>query len=99
MPDFFYIYPAYLERATSRGLGRRIPAAAATDEVTAEKILAAARALGYRAEAEADKQYPRQFHTYAGRVKVAKKPGVSKTRALREIAAAVRSGAGEAEGA
>ena len=89
MPDHFYIYPAYLDRAGSRRAGRRVPAGTAPAEVSIEAIVTAARALGYRADAEPEKQYPAQFFQYAGRVKVTKKAGVSKARALREIAAAL----------
>ncbi len=98
MPDHFYIYPAYLERGTSRASGRRVGAAEAVEEVTTERIVLAARALGYRVEAESGKQYPRQVDRYAGRVKVVKKPGISKAKALREIAAAIKD-AGPAPGA
>ncbi len=98
MPDHFYVYPAYLDRAGSRGAGRRVPANQGADEVTTEQVLAAARSLGFTAEAEPDKQYPRQAHAYRGRVKVGKKPGVSKARALREIAAALRATAGAPRG-
>ena len=90
MPDHFYIYPAYLSKELSRTLGRRVPAAAAVADVTCEQILAAAKLLGFAAEEEAEKQYPRQIHSYAGRVKVAKKPGMSKTRFLRELADQLR---------
>ncbi|HZY91362.1 MAG TPA: signal recognition particle subunit SRP19/SEC65 family protein [Thermoplasmata archaeon] len=99
MPDHFYVYPAYLDRQSSRGLGRRVSASAAVDEVTAEQILAAARSLGFTAEIEPAKQYPRQYHTYAGRVKIAKKSGLTKTRALRELAAALRAKPSDPAGA
>ena len=89
MPDHFYVYPAYLDRQFSRRAGRRVPGPTASEEVTVERIVAAARTLGFTAEAEPAKQYPRQSHAYAGRVKVAKKNGVSKARALREIAHAL----------
>ena len=91
MPDFFYVYPAYLERRGSRADGRRVPAAMAAEEVTAERILQAARALGYTAEVEEGKQYPRTAHQFAGRVKISKRPGISKAAALRALAAAVGS--------
>lgn len=90
MPDHFYVYPAYLARGTSRALGRRVPAAAALPDLTVEAIVAAAKSLGYAAEAEAGKHYPRQFYAYAGRAKVVKKPGVPKARFLRELAAELR---------
>jgi signal recognition particle subunit SRP19 len=91
MPDFFYVYPAYLERRGSRADGRRVPAAMATEEVTAERIVQAARALGYTAEVQEGKQYPRTAHQFAGRVKLTKRPGISKSAALRALAAAVGS--------
>jgi signal recognition particle subunit SEC65 len=86
MPDHFYVYPAYLVKSGSRALGRRIPAALALSEVNVEQIASAAVSLGYRAEAEPGKQYPRQAYRFAGRVKVVKKAGVTKARFLRELA-------------
>ena len=86
MPDHFYVYPAYLDRGSSRSVGRRVPAAAAPTDVTLDEILAAAQGMGYKAAAEPDKQYPRQFHTYSGRVKVTKRPGTSKARFLHDLA-------------
>jgi signal recognition particle subunit SRP19 len=91
MPEYFYVYPAYLAKNSSRSLGRRVPAAEAPADVSVEAILDAARTLGYKAEGEPGKQYPRQFHTYAGRVKVMKKPGVSKARFLRDVARELKS--------
>jgi len=91
MPDFFYVYPSYLDRAVSRRLGRRVPASEASADVTVEAITAAARALGYTADAEANKQYPRQAHQFGGRVKIAKPSGVAKSRALHLLAARLRS--------
>ncbi len=84
MPDHFYIYPAYLTKGT-RSLGRRVPLPASVPEASVEAIVAAAKSLGYSAEAEPTKSYPRQFQTYAGRVKVHKKEGMSKGQSLREI--------------
>jgi signal recognition particle subunit SEC65 len=90
MPEHFYIYPAYLDGAGPRRKGRRVASGSAATEVTVDSIVAAARGLGYTVEAEPAKQYPRQFDSYAGRVKVSKKPGVPKSRALREIAEELR---------
>jgi signal recognition particle subunit SEC65 len=85
MPEHFYVYPAYLEKLP-RSDGRRVPVADGLVEVTAEEIVAAARKLGAKAEIEADRQYPRRFFAYAGRVKVAKTPGRSKSEFLRALA-------------
>jgi len=87
MPDHFYVYPAYLGRGLSRRDGRRLPASLALVEVSAEELVQAAKRLGYRAEVENEKHYPRQFFTYAGRVKVTKKAGTSKSGFLRAVAA------------
>ena len=87
MPDHFYVYPAYLGRGLSRKGGRRVPAASTVPELTADEIVAAAKRLGYRAEAEADKQYPRRFFEYAGRVKVMKKGTTTKARFLKALSA------------
>ena len=89
MPDHFFVYPAYLDRAVSRALGRRVAAALALADITAEEIVAAARGLGFTVEAEPERQYPRVAHAYAGRVRVAKKAGVTKARFLGELAAEV----------
>jgi signal recognition particle subunit SEC65 len=99
MPDHFYVYPAYLSKTGSRALGRRVPLPDAVPEATLEQITKAASSLGYKAEAEPGKQYPRQFYRYAGRVKVSKKPGVAKTQFLKELVRELRrqetpSGAG-----
>ena len=90
MPDHFYVYPAYLGRGLSRSDGRRLPDADALVDVTSQEILDSARRLGFKAEIEADKQYPRRFFTYAGRVKVTKRAGTSKTGFLRAVAADLR---------
>jgi signal recognition particle subunit SEC65 len=86
MPDHFYVYPAYLGRGLSRKGGRRVPEGASLPELTAEELVAAAKRLGFRAEVEAEKQYPRRFFDYAGRVKVTKKGSTSKARFLKALA-------------
>ncbi|MCI4350567.1 MAG: signal recognition particle subunit SRP19/SEC65 family protein [Thermoplasmata archaeon] len=90
MPDHFYIYPAYLRRESPRAAGRRVPQSAAPDDPTLADLVAAARALGFEVTAEDAKQYPRQFHRYEGRLKVAKKAGVTKTEFLRRVAAELK---------
>ena len=87
MPDHFYIYPAYLGRGLSRKNGRRVPQAATLPDLTTDEIVAAAKRLGFRAEAEAEKQYPRRFYEYSGRVKVTKKGSTTKAHFLKELAA------------
>jgi signal recognition particle subunit SRP19 len=95
MPDHIYVYPAYLRKKGSRSMGRRVPEALAVVEVTPETIVEAARRLGYRAEAEAAKQYPRQAHLFEGRVKLTKKAGQSKTAMLRALAQALHASAAD----
>ena len=90
MPDHFYVYPAYLGRGLSRKAGRRLPESEAIADATAEEIVQAAKRLGFQAELEAAKHYPRRFFAYEGRVKVTKKAGTTKTKFLRAIAAEVR---------
>ena len=90
MPDHVYVYPGYLSKGISRTDGRRVPDSEAVTEPTVDAILAAARGLGFTAEAEAEKQYPRRFYEYAGRVKITKKKGVTKTKLLRMIAEEMR---------
>jgi signal recognition particle subunit SEC65 len=87
VPDHFYVYPAYVTQAGTRATGRRVPKGVAVAEATLEEIVAAATHLGFQAAAEPDKQYPREVHTYRGRVKVAKREGVKKTEFLRKVAA------------
>ena len=87
MPDHFYVYPAYLGRGLSRKGGRRVPESSSLADLTTEEILAAAKRLGFRAEVESEKQYPRRFFEYAGRVKVTKKGGTTKVRFLKDLAA------------
>ena len=98
MPDHFFVYPAYLDRAFPRSMGRRISGSAAPSEVTLEEVVAAAEALGVRATAEPDKQYPRTFYTYRGRLRVTKRAGVSKTRLLRDLAEEIARQRGAAKG-
>ncbi len=86
MPDHFYVYPAYLDRSLSRADGRRVPAGRTVAEVTADEVAQAARKLGFKAEVEAEKEFPRQFFRYAGRVKIAKKAGAPKAKTLRALA-------------
>jgi len=90
MPDHFYVYPAYLGRGLSRASGRRVPETETFTELTAEEIVDAAKRLGFKAEVEADKQYPRRSFEYAGRVKVAKKGPTTKARFLRQLSAELR---------
>lgn len=86
MPDHFYVYPAYLGRGLSRKDGRRLATARSLLDVTSEEIAGAAKRLGFKAEIESDKQYPRQTFLYAGRVKVAKKAGTTKSAFLKSLA-------------
>jgi signal recognition particle subunit SEC65 len=95
MPDHFYIYPAYLDRGISRAKGRRVPAADGLAELTAEEIARAAQRLGYRAELEPAKQYPRRAYAFAGRVKVTKRGGSAKAEFLRALAREIRKLRGE----
>jgi len=90
MPDHFYVYPAYLGRGHSRSDGRRVPEPETLAEVTAEEIAQAAKRLGYKAEVEAEKHYPRDVPTYAGRVKVAKREGLTKAKFLRLVTGEMR---------
>ncbi|MGA8542394.1 MAG: signal recognition particle subunit SRP19/SEC65 family protein [Thermoplasmata archaeon] len=90
MPDHFYVYPAYLGRGLSRREGRRLTESDAVPDVTTEEIFQAAKRLGYKVEVETEKQYPRRFFTYEGRVKVTKKAGTSKAAFLKAVAADVR---------
>jgi signal recognition particle subunit SRP19 len=85
MPDHFFVYPSYLRRATTRALGRRVPQSVAVTEPGLAEIVEVAQMLGFTASAEPEKQYPRAVHAYAGRVRVAKKPGVTKTVFLRKL--------------
>jgi signal recognition particle subunit SEC65 len=62
----------------------------AVADVTADEILQAAKRLGFKAEVEAEKNYPRRFFAYEGRVKVAKRAGTTKTAFLRALAADVK---------
>ncbi|HLM69998.1 MAG TPA: signal recognition particle subunit SRP19/SEC65 family protein [Thermoplasmata archaeon] len=89
MPDHFYVYPAYLGRGLSRTGGRRVPESESLPDLTAEEIVDAAKRLGFRAELESAKQYPRRFFDYSGRVKVTKKGGMTKARFLRQLAGEV----------
>jgi signal recognition particle subunit SEC65 len=94
MADHFYVYPEYLIAGGPRSLGRRIPRSLAPAEVTLEAIVRASASLGYRAEAEPTKSYPRQAFRYAGRVKVRKQKGTGKTGFLRALATELRKSAG-----
>jgi signal recognition particle subunit SEC65 len=89
MPDHVYVYPAYLAKDSSRAQGRRVPSAHAPASATVDQILAAAQSLGFKAEVEVERGYPRQGPGEAGRVKVTK-PGVSKTKLLRLLADQIR---------
>jgi len=90
MPDHIYVYPAYLTKDGSRSDGRRVPAARAPAAATVEQILAAAKSLGFQAEAQPERGYPRQGSAEGGRVKVTKRTGVSKTKLLRLLADEIR---------
>ena len=85
MPDHFYVYPAYLRRGLPRSMGRRVPSAQGIPDVTVEAIAAAAKALGFHAETEAEKRYPRDSLEGGGRVKVRKKAGVTKASFLKRL--------------
>ena len=60
-------------------------------EVTADEIVQAARRLGYAAEVEPAKEYPRDAGSYAGRVKVTKRAGTTKARFLHLVSAELRA--------
>ena len=90
MPDHIYVYPAYLVKDSSRSNGRRVPSAHAPSSATVEQIVAAAKSLGFQAQAEPERGYPRQGPGEAGRVKVTKRAGVSKTKLLRLLADEIR---------
>jgi len=94
MPDHFYVYPAYVDRGLSRSEGRRVPSSEGVPDVTAEEIVQAAKHLGFRADLESEKQYPRREFTFAGRVKIQKKAGTTKERFLRQLAAEIRRARG-----
>jgi signal recognition particle subunit SEC65 len=87
MPDHFYVYPAYIRRSVTRAMGRRVPSSEALPEVGLESIAEAAKALGFHVETEANRQYPRDLLENAGRVKVRKKAGVTKTAFLKRLCA------------
>jgi signal recognition particle subunit SEC65 len=91
MPDHFFVYPAYLGRKGTRALGRRLPTSLAVTDVTIERIVEAARKLGFTAVAEPTKAYPRSPLSTPGRVRVTKRPGVHKTEFLRSLAAELRA--------
>ncbi len=99
MPDHFYLYPSYLRSKASRADGRRVPAGLAVGEVSAEQIVEAARKLGYQAEAEPGKLYPREAHRFEGRAKITKKGKATKTAVLRQIAELLRREAAAQHGA
>jgi signal recognition particle subunit SRP19 len=86
MPDHVYVYPGYLAKGGTRADGRRIPTELAVPEATVDLIVAAAKGLGFKAEAEPEKNYPRLFYQYSGRVKITKRAGVSKTKLLKLLA-------------
>ena len=90
MPDHFFVYPAYLEKGLARADGRRVPDGEALVDPTAEEIAQAAKRLGFKAEVEADKDYPPRAHAFQGRVKVAKRAGTSKAKFLRQVSTEVR---------
>lgn len=96
MPDHFYIYPTYLARGGGRTEGRRVPVALALPDLTGEEICAAAQGLGYTAEFESDKHYPRAAELFGGRVKVTKRGKEPKAAFLRSLATELqrRRGAG-----
>jgi signal recognition particle subunit SRP19 len=89
MPEHFYVYPAYVEKLP-RSSGRRIRAEDGLVDVRVEEIAEAARRLGAKVELEADKHYPRRFFAYAGRVKVTKRAGTSKSQFLRTLAREIK---------
>jgi signal recognition particle subunit SRP19 len=91
MPDHFYVYPAYLGESFSRAEGRRVGAREAVGELTVEEVVQAAKRLGFKAEVEADKEYPRDAGGAPGRVKVTKRSGVSKAKFLHLLAADLRA--------
>lgn len=86
MPDHFYVYPAYVDRSVSRADGRRVPSGAGVPDATAEEIVTAAKKLGFKAEVETGKQYPRRAFDFRGRVKVTKRAGSTKEKFLRALA-------------
>lgn len=78
------LYPEYFDSALSRGDGRRVPKASASDEVTVEKVAGAARALGLEPVVEEKAAYPGRWWRRAGRVVV--KKTMAKEKLLRKVA-------------
>jgi signal recognition particle subunit SRP19 len=91
MPDHFFVYPAYLLRSLSRDAGRRVPSPRAVTETTVEGILEAAKRLGLQATAEPEKRYSREPFAQAGRVRIQKKAGLTKVKALLLLADDLRA--------
>jgi signal recognition particle subunit SEC65 len=90
MPDYFFVYPSYLTKRTSRRLGRRLSQASALPDAAVEDMVRAATTLGFHVTAEPGKQYPRESYRLAGRLKVSKKDGVTKGEFLRRLAEELR---------
>lgn len=91
MPDHFFVYPAYLTRRLSRSAGRRVPAPRAVPEATLESLLESAKRVGLKATAEPEKRYSREPLALPGRLRIEKKAGVTKARALLLLADDLRA--------
>lgn len=84
------VWPAYLDSNLSRAQGRRIPVNLAAPDVTADVLKEAAAAAGLDSEAEADKQYPKNWSGIGGCVVLSNPEGHKKKRLLLMLAKGVR---------
>lgn len=82
------IWPAYIDAERSRGQGRAVSRRDAVEKPTVDEILVAALEMGFQAEAERDKHYPKEWWEKPGRVRIQKKG--PKAALVREIAIRVR---------
>ncbi len=88
------LWPVYFDASRSRSARRRVPLRLAVKGVTAEELLKAAQAAGYKAELDPGARHPAAWFEGSGRVLV--HTDEPKSAVLRRVAEQLRRMRGEA---
>ena len=86
--DGIILWPAYFERRIPRNKGRRVPLKLASDNVTADTIARACKALGFECEI-VEGAYPKMWWRKTGYV-IVKADSLRKNELIRKVAEQLR---------
>jgi len=86
---FIIFWPQYFDAKRSRAEGRRVSKKLASDRITYEDIIKAAKRLGYVTQYEKNYKYPRTWWDNPGRILIDTK-GKKKSKVLLEVAKEIK---------